>query len=194
MEKEIKEVKMEVEEPWMDIQEVPVPESEDVYDEELNPEDFGQPSITALIDELEAEKTEFKNKYLLALADFDNYKKRMQNIYPTYERSGMVKVLTGMFQIVDDLERAIKMNESNEDIESLKNGFELIYKKFMTTFETLGVKKIETEDTVFNTDYHEAVTLFPGSEEQKNMVVECMQTGYTLDDKVIRHSKVVVGQ
>lgn len=171
---------------------IPFPEEECPVEVEDEME-LGHHTFTALIDEIQAERDEYKNKYLLALADFDNYKKRMKSFIPSYETSGMTKVLLGMFQVMDDLERAIKMNKNNDDAESLKEGFELIYKKFISTLESMDVKMIDTDNVEFNTDYHEAVTMFAGTEEQKNKVVDCVQTGYTLKDKVIRHSKVVVG-
>lgn len=178
-----------IEEPFEYETEIPLPDEEDIPEEEQI-----QYSMTDLLDELTAERDEYKNKYLLALADFDNYKKRSKNAFTTFETAGMTKVLLSMFQVMDDFERAIKMNENNEDIESIKSGFELIYKRIMTSFESMNVKKIDTENQDFDTDYHEAVTMFDGTEEQKNKVVDCVQTGYTLNDKVIRHAKVVVGK
>lgn len=191
---EEKEVKLEEQITEEQIMEVPPIDEEALLDAGVSLEEMEeQYTFNDLVDELIEERDSYKNKYLLALADFDNYKKRIQNTMPTFEKSGMTKVLLSMFQIVDDLERAIKMNENNEDVESLKNGFELIYKKFISSFESLDVKMIETIDKDFDTDYHEAVTMFAGTEEQKNKVVDCVQTGYTLNDKVIRHAKVVVG-
>lgn len=191
---EEKEVKLEEQITEEQIMEVPPIDEEALLDAGVSLEEMEeQYTFNDLVDELIEERDSYKNKYLLALADFDNYKKRIQNMMPSFEKSGMTKVLLSMFQIVDDLERAIKMNENNEDVESLKNGFELIYKKFISSFESLDVKMIETVDKDFDTDYHEAVTMFAGTEEQKNKVVDCVQTGYTLNDKVIRHAKVVVG-
>ena len=98
-----------------------------------------------------------------------------------------------MFPIIDDFERAIKTNENSEDIESLKNGYTILYDKFISVLNSIGIKKIDTTDAEFNTDYHEAVVSVPGNEENKNKVIECIETGYTYNDTVIRHAKVAVG-
>ena len=97
--------------------------------------------------------------------------------------------------MVDDFERALTTAEKADDVAALKEGMELIYKKFMKTLEGLGVKKIETEDADFDVDYHEAVAMVPAADDdKKGKVIDCIQTGYTLNDKVIRHAKVAVGQ
>lgn len=97
--------------------------------------------------------------------------------------------------VIDDFERAIKTMETAKDVKAVKEGVELIYNKFMATLAQNGVKVIETKDQPLDTDYHEAIAVIPApSEEQKGKILDCVQTGYTLNDKVIRHAKVVVGE
>ena len=107
--------------------------------------------------------------------------------------NGSEKTITAVLPILDDFERAIA--DKTEDAGAIKEGFELIFKKFIKTLEGLGVSKIETQDADFNVDYHEAIAMVPGmGDEKKGKIIDCVQTGYTLNDKVIRHAKVAVGQ
>ena len=109
--------------------------------------------------------------------------------------NGGEKSLSSILPVVDDFERAIKTMETATDVQAVKEGVELIYNKFMATLAQNGVKVIETKDQPLNTDYHEAIAVIPApSEAQKGKILDCVQTGYTLNDKVLRHAKVVVGE
>lgn len=162
----------------------------DYIPEELDPE----MSIMDLIDELTKDRDEYKDKYLRLYAEFENYKKRHQKDYVIGTTNAKASVLSSILTIVDDFENAIKMNQTNEDVESMKNGFEMMFNKFISTLQTLKVTKIETTDADFNTDFHEAVVMFDGTEDQHNKIIDCVQTGYMFDGQVLRHSKVVVGK
>lgn len=143
----------------------------------------------------QAELDELKDKYLRTVAEFENYKKRTQKEKAELIFNGSEKTVSAILPILDDMERAAANSASTEDIQALEEGWELIFKKLQTTLEGLGVKKIETKDKDFDVDFHEAVAMVPGVEEdKKGKVVDCVQTGYTLNEKVIRHAKVAVGQ
>ena len=143
----------------------------------------------------QAELDELKDKYLRTVAEFENYKKRTQKEKAELIFNGSEKTVSAILPILDDMERAAANSANTEDIQALEEGWELIFKKLQTTLEGLGVKKIETEDTDFDVDFHEAVAMVPGVEEdKKGKVIDCVQTGYTLNEKVIRHAKVAVGQ
>ncbi|WP_311441168.1 nucleotide exchange factor GrpE [Hoylesella buccalis] len=143
----------------------------------------------------QAELDELKDKYLRTVAEFENYKKRTQKEKAELIFNGSEKTVSAILPILDDMERAVANSANTEDIQALEEGWELIFKKLQTTLEGLGVKKIETEDKDFDVDFHEAVAMVPGVEEdKKGKVVDCVQTGYTLNEKVIRHAKVAVGQ
>lgn len=143
----------------------------------------------------EANKTiaDLKDKYLRTLAEFDNYKKRTLKEKAELILNGSEKTVTAILPILDDFERALK--DKSEDPKAIRKGVEMIFNKFEKALESLGVKKIDTADKDFDTDYHEAVAMVPGQpDEKKGKVIDCVQTGYTLNDKVIRHAKVAVGQ
>lgn len=143
----------------------------------------------------EANKTiaDLKDKYLRTLAEFDNYKKRTLKEKAELILNGSEKTVTAILPILDDFERALK--DKSEDPKAIRKGVEMIFNKFEKALESLGVKKIDTADKDFDTDYHEAVAMVPGQpDEKKGKVIDCIQTGYTLNDKVIRHAKVAVGQ
>lgn len=136
---------------------------------------------------------EWKDKYIRLYAEFENYKKRTLKEKAELILNGSEKTITAVLPILDDFERAIA--DKTEDVGAIKEGFELIFKKFIKTLEGLGVSKIETQDADFNVDYHEAIAMVPGmGDEKKGKIIDCVQTGYTLNDKVIRHAKVAVGQ
>ncbi|MBR7094145.1 MAG: nucleotide exchange factor GrpE, partial [Prevotella sp.] len=149
-------------------------------------------------DPLEAANEEIeqlKDKFLRTVAEFENYKKRTLKEKTELILNGAEKTVDAFLPVVDDFERALITAEKADDVAALKEGMELIYKKFMKTLEGLGVKKIETEDADFDVDYHEAVAMVPAADDdKKGKVIDCIQTGYTLNDKVIRHAKVAVGQ
>lgn len=159
--------------------------------EEQTVEEAPQDTIESVKAELEA----LKDKYLRAVAEFDNYKKRTLKEKTELILNGSEKTITAFLPILDDMERAIANADKATDLQALEEGWELIFSKFVKVLNTLGVKKIETTDADFNVDYHEAVAMVPGfGDDKKGKVIDCIQTGYTLNDKVIRHSKVAVGQ
>lgn len=156
-------------------------------------------------DEKEAEKSpldvaneqiaELKDKYLRSVAEFDNYRKRTLKEKAELILNGGEKAISAILPVLDDMERAIANGEKTEDPKVLREGMELIYAKFQKVLEGLGVKKIDTEDADFDTDVHEAVAMVPGmGDNKKGKVLDCIQTGYMLNEKVIRHAKVAVGQ
>lgn len=147
------------------------------------------------LEKAQAEIEEQKDKYLRLSAEFDNYRKRTMKEKAELILNGGEKSLSSILPVVDDFERALKMMETATDVNAVKEGVELIYNKFMSVLAQNGVKVIETKDQPLNTDFHEAIAVIPApTEEQKGKILDCVQTGYTLNDKVIRHSKVVVGE
>lgn len=138
---------------------------------------------------------ELKDKYLRSVAEFDNYRKRTLKEKTELILNGAEKSVTAILPIIDDMERALQSAENSDDPNVLKEGMKLIFQKFTKTLGDLGVSKIETENADFDTDLHEAVALVPGmGDDKKGKVLDCVQTGYKLNDKVIRHAKVAVGQ
>ena len=191
------------------------PKEKKVKDEELNveetlnnaeeqPQDEQAENAAPMTHEEELEKEletaqetieEQKDKYLRLSAEFDNYRKRTMKEKAELILNGGEKSLSSILPVVDDFERAIKTMETATDVQAVKEGVELIYNKFMATLAQNGVKVIETKDQPLNTDYHEAIAVIPApSEAQKGKILDCVQTGYTLNDKVLRHAKVVVGE
>ena len=141
------------------------------------------------------ENAELKDKWLRSVAEFENYRKRTLKERAELILNGGEKVITAILPILDDMERAIENGAKTEDPEVLREGMTLIYQKFMKTLEAQGVSKIDTDDADFDTDVHEAVAMVPGmGDEKKGKVIDCLQQGYKLNDKVIRHAKVAVGQ
>ena len=138
---------------------------------------------------------ELKDKYLRSVAEFDNYRKRTLKERAELILNGGEKVLTAILPVVDDMERAIENGAKTDDPQVLREGMELIYHKLLKVMEAQGVSTIETTDAVFDTDIHEAVAMVPGmGDDKKGKVIDCLQKGYKLNDKVIRHAKVAVGQ
>ena len=147
------------------------------------------------VETLKAELEALKDKYLRTVAEFDNYKKRTLKEKTELILNGSEKTVTTFLPILDDMERAIANAGKSADITAIEEGWELIYNKFIKQLDSIGVKKIETNDADFDVDYHEAVAMVPGmGDDKKGKVIDCVQTGYTLNDKVIRHAKVAVGQ
>lgn len=142
-----------------------------------------------------AEIEELKTQALYKQAEFDNFRKRTIKEKADLILNGGEKTIQAILPVLDDFERAMQQAEKTDDVSAIKEGMELIFKKFLKTLESQGVKKIETDNQDFNTDFHEAVALVPGmGDDKKGKVIDCVQTGYTLNDKVIRHAKVAVGQ
>ena len=147
------------------------------------------------LEDTQAVIEEKKDKYLRLSAEFDNYRKRTMKEKAELILNGGEKSISSILPVIDDFERAIKTMETAKDVKAVKEGVELIYNKFMAVMAQNGVKVIETKDQPLDTDYHEAIAVIPApSEEQKGKILDCVQTGYTLNDKVIRHAKVVVGE
>ena len=189
-EKKVKEEELNVEETLNNAEEQPQDEQAEnavpmTHEEELEKElETAQETIE-----------EQKDKYLRLSAEFDNYRKRTMKEKAELILNGGEKSLSSILPVVDDFERAIKTMETATDVQAVKEGVELIYNKFVATLAQNGVKVIETKDQPLNTDYHEAIAVIPApSEAQKGKILDCVQTGYTLNDKVLRHAKVVVGE
>lgn len=138
---------------------------------------------------------EQKDKYLRLSAEFDNYRKRTMKEKAELILNGGEKSISSILPIVDDFERALKNMETATDVAAVKEGVELIYNKFMSVLGQNGVKVIETKEQPLDTDYHEAIAVIPAPNEAlKGKILDCVQTGYILNNKVIRHAKVVVGE
>ena len=155
------------------------------------PEETAEDKIAQLTKQIEDEKKE----YLFLMAEFDNFRKRTIREKAELIRNGAEKALGDMLPIVDDFERAIKANENADDIDAVKEGFSLIYNKFIKYLEKNQVKAMQSTGCEFNTEMHEAVTTFPAPDESmKGKIIDTVLTGYTINNKVLRHAKVVVGQ
>ena len=160
-------------------------------EKELSAEEQLQQRLT----EAEARIAEIQDKYLRLSAEFDNYRKRTMKEKADIIKNAAEKTITAILPVLDDMERAIANMQKSDDAKALLEGVELINTKFLKVLAQEGLNKIETEGADFNTDYHEAIAMIPApSEDQKGKVLDCVQTGYTLNDKVIRHAKVAVGQ
>ncbi|MBR6190280.1 MAG: nucleotide exchange factor GrpE [Prevotella sp.] len=158
-------------------------EKEKAEKEERDPLDVALDEIASL-----------KDKYLRQVAEFDNYRKRTLKERAELILNGGEKTITALLPVLDDMERAMKNGENTDDPQVLREGMTLIYQKLMKVLEAQGVSKIDTEDADFDTSLHEAVALVPGmGDDKKGKVIDCMATGYKLNDKVIRYAKVAVG-
>lgn len=139
------------------------------------------------------EVEELKKQLLYKTAEFENYRKRTLKEKAELILNGGEKTVAAILPILDDFERAIA--DKSEDPKAIKEGVQMIFNKFVKTLEGLGVKKIETKDKDFDVDFHEAIAMVPGmGDDKKGKIIDCVQTGYTMNDKVIRHAKVAVGQ
>ncbi|MCI6161293.1 MAG: nucleotide exchange factor GrpE [Prevotella sp.] len=158
------------------------PESEEEKEQKKTPLEKAEEEIEAL-----------RDKYLRSVAEFENYRKRTIKEKAELILNGGEKTVSAILPVLDDFERALA--DKTQDATALKEGMDLIFKKFFKTLEGLGVKKIETEGKDFNVDYHEAIAMVPGmGDDKKGKVIDCVLTGYMLNEKVIRHAKVAVGQ
>jgi len=163
---------------------------------EDNAEETTEDAAEEQVDPLEkalAEIEELKKQALYKQAEFENYRKRTLKEKADLILGGGEKTVTAILPVIDDFERALA--DKSDDPAAIREGMQLIYNKFIKILEGLGVKKIETENADFNVDFHESVALVPGmGEDKKGKVIDCVQTGYTMNDKVIRFAKVAVGQ
>ena len=173
-----------VEEPEATPEEPTAEQTEEAAAEEKDPLEAAQEEIAQL-----------KEQMLYKAAEFDNYRKRTIKEKAELLLNGAEKTVVAILPVIDDMERAMAEGKKTDDPEVLREGMELIFQKFQKVLEGLGVKKIETEKQDFNVDVHEAIAMVPGmGDENKGKVIDCVLTGYTLNDKVIRHAKVAVGQ
>jgi molecular chaperone GrpE len=147
------------------------------------------------ISNLKSQISNLQDKYLRSVAEFDNYRKRTTKEKAELILNGGSNAIKAILPVLDDMERAIENGAKTEEPQVLREGMELIYQKFQKALEGLGVKQIETEDADFDVDVHEAVAMVPGmGDDKKGKVIDCLQRGYKLNDKVLRHAKVAVGQ
>lgn len=147
------------------------------------------------LEEAQAVIEEQKDKYLRLSAEFDNFRKRTMKEKAELILNGGEKTITSILPVIDDLERALETMQKATDVEAVREGIELIYTKFISTLGQNGVAQVKTKELPLNTDFHEAIAVIPApSEELKGKILDCVQTGYTLNEKVIRHAKVVVGE
>lgn len=168
---------------------------EQAADTDNQPETQGEAPTIDPLAEAQAQIEELKDRYLRTVAEFENFKRRTQKEKAELIFNGSEKTVSAILPILDDMERAAANANKTDDIHALEEGWELIFKKLLKTLEGLGVKKIETQDKPFDVDFHEAVAMVPNVEDdKKGKVIDCVQTGYTLNEKVIRHAKVAVGQ
>lgn len=176
-------------------------EQETVQDATAAEEGSQEPELSEeekLAKDLKEAKTELdkqKKEYLFLLAEFDNFRKRTLKEKADLVKNAAEKAMLEILPVVDDFERALQAMHDSSDLESVKEGVDLIYNKFVKYLESNGVKAIDSNNADFNTEYHEAVTTFPAADDsQKGKVIDTVQKGYMINDKVLRHSKVVVGQ
>ena len=163
--------------------------------EEAAQEEAAEPTPEERIAQLEATIEKEKKEYLFLMADFENYRRRTLQEKQDLIKNGGQKVLEGILPVVDDIERAIDAINQGGDLYSLKEGVDLIHNKLISYLKSNNVEAIESTGELFDTDVHEAVTTFPApSEDQKGRVIDTVLKGYKLNDKVLRHAKVVVGQ
>ncbi|MBE6294453.1 MAG: nucleotide exchange factor GrpE [Bacteroidales bacterium] len=147
------------------------------------------------LDEANTKLADLNDKYLRQIAEFDNYRKRTIKEKAELIKNGGERTIEAILPVLDDFERALANMAKDESAKEILTGIELIYNKFVSALKQNGLQKIETEGQVFDTDFHEAIAMVPApSEELKGKVLDCVQTGYILNDKVIRHAKVAVGE
>lgn len=164
-------------------------------DESKNSSDSNESDEKSPLEKAQEQIDELKDKYLRSVAEFDNYRKRTLKEKAELILNGSEKAVGAVLPILDDMERAIANGEKTDDPQVLREGISLIYAKFQKVLESLGVKEIETTDADFDTDVHEAIAMVPGmGDDKKGKVLDCVQKGYKLNEKVIRHAKVAVGQ
>lgn len=160
-------------------------------EKELTPEE----KLQAEVEKLQAEQEEMKDKYLRLSAEFDNYRKRTMKEKAELILNGGEKAFKAILPVIDDMERALTTMQKATDVDAVKEGVALIYNKFVQILGQNGVKAIETKEKELDTDFHDAIAIIDApTEELKGKILDCVETGYMLNDKVIRHAKVVVGK
>ena len=160
-------------------------------EKELTPEE----KLQAEVEKLQAEQEEMKDKFLRLSAEFDNYRKRTMKEKAELILNGGEKAFKAILPVIDDMERALATMQKATDVDAVKEGVDLIYNKFIQILGQNGVHAIDTKEKELDTDFHDAIAIIDApSEELKGKILDCVETGYTLNDKVIRHAKVVVGK
>ena len=158
---------------------------------EVESEEMGESKDS--VEALKEENSKLKDQLLRTIAEFDNFRKRTNKEKAELILNGGKKTITDILPVLDDFERALE--DKSDDPVAIKEGMQMIFNKFVKTLEGMGVKKIETNEADFDTDFHEAIAMVPGmGDDKKGKVIDCVQTGYTMNDQVIRHAKVAVGQ
>ncbi len=159
------------------------------------PQEAQEETIESKLANSEAQVADLKDRLLRQMAEFDNYRKRTMKEKAEIILNGSAGVVTDILPVIDDLERAIANSAKSEDYNALKEGVELIYNKLMHILEQKGLQKISPKNEPFDTDFHEAIAMIPApSEDLKGKVLDCAIDGYKLNDKVLRHAKVAVGE
>ena len=196
MKKEEKDIELEEQKETKGQQETPETEAEnkaEATEDAAGEEETKDAQEAAKEPSLEEQIEELKKQALYKQAEFENFRKRTLKEKADLILAGGEKTITAILPVLDDFERAIA--DQSDDPAAIKEGMKLIFQKFQKTLESLGVKKIDTDGVDFNVDYHEAIAQVPGMGDDKaGKVIDCVQTGYTLNDKVIRFAKVAVGQ
>lgn len=172
-------------------------ENENVQEnaEQENVELTAEEKLQKELDEANEKIVTLEDKFLRQVAEFDNYRKRTIKEKAELVKNGGERVMEAILPVLDDFERALSNLSKDENATEILTGVELIYNKFVGILKQNGLQKIETEGAEFNTDFHEAIALVPTPDENlKGKVLDCVQAGYTLNDKVIRHAKVAVGE
>ena len=161
----------------------------------LNEELGEMEALRKQLDEAQAAVEKEKKDYMFLMADFDNFRKRVRREKEDLLKNGNEKILAGLLPIVDDFERGLEATRDSEDPNAIREGMELIYNKLVKYLEQNGVKAMESTGMDFDADLHEAIATIPApSEDLKGKVIDTTQKGYTINDKVLRHAKVAVGE
>lgn len=162
---------------------------------DMNTEETQENQPQDAAQEWESKYNELNDKYLRLYSDFDNYRKRTIKEKGDLISSASGDIMKDLLSVLDDFERAIQSSEQSDDPDALKEGFQLIYNKFKNTLTAKGLKPMDSKGEVFDIDLHEAVTNIPAQEDaDKGKVMDVIEKGYFLNDKVLRYAKVVVGQ
>ena len=169
-------------------------ETQKVQNETQTPQEEVENQVTEEVNEWEKKYNDINDSYLRLMADFDNYRKRTIKEKADLIKNAGERIITDFLPIVDNFERALESMKTAEDVDAVRQGVELIYNQVMSMMKANGVAVIETKDAPFDTEYHEAITTIPApTPELKDKIVDCTTKGYTMNEKVIRHAKVVVG-
>lgn len=173
----------------------PDDEATDTVDDAIAAEQTEDDDLQARLDKAIADNEAMKRDYLFLMAEFDNFKKRTLREKSELLKNAAESTLKGLLPIVDDFERGLSAIKDSSDAASVKEGMELIYNKLIKYLAANGVKAIESAGATFDPDLHEAIAMIPAADEtQRGKVIDTVEKGYTLNDKVIRHAKVAVGQ